>query len=111
MAPIWLYFNFFGGVVGVTVLVMGAEEFEPLVIFSSEDSVQRVAFAAIMHWTLVHSDPFVSARVVIFSALQSSEANIGIKLLVSRSLHQAAPLHKFLHERVNFMINFFILLF
>ncbi len=49
----------FGGVVGVTVLVVGTEEFEPLVIFSNEDSAQRVAFAA-MHWTLVHLDPFVS---------------------------------------------------
>ncbi len=31
--------------------------------------------------------------------------------MLSKSLHQAAPLHKFLHERVNFMINFFILQF
>ncbi len=74
----------------MTVLVVGTEEFEPLVIFSCEDSAQRIAFAAIMHWTLVHSDPFVRARVVIFGALQFPEANIGFKLLVSKSLHQAA---------------------
>ncbi len=52
-------------------------------------------------------DLFVSARVVIFSALQFPEANIGDILHLSRSLHQAALLHKFLHERVNFMIDLF----
>ncbi len=95
----------------MTVLVVGTEEFEQLVIFSCEGSAQRIAFAAIMHWTLEHSDPFVSARVVIFGALQFPEADIGFKLLVSRSLHQAALLHKFRHERVNFIIYFFILQF
>ena len=34
-----------------------------------------------------------------------------VKLLMSRSLHQAALLHKFLHERVNFMIDLFGLQF
>ncbi len=95
----------------MTVLVVGTEEFELLVVFSSEDSAQCITFAEIRHWTLVHSDPSVSARVVIFGALQFPEANIGFKLLVSRSLDQAALLHKFLHERVNFMINLFGLQF
>ncbi len=65
----------------MTVLVVGTEEFEPLVVFSGEDSTQRMTFAAIMHWTLVQSDPFVSARVVIFGTLQLPEADIGVILL------------------------------
>ncbi len=95
----------------MTILVVGTAEFEPLVNFSGEDFAQRITFSAIMHWTLVHSDPFVSARVVLFSTLQFPEANISVILLVSRSLHQAALLHKFLHERANFIIDFFGLQF
>ena len=64
-----------------------------------------MTFAAIAHWTLVNSDTFLFQRIVIFGVLQLPEANIG--LLVSRSIKQAAPLHKFLHERVNFMIDLF----
>jgi hypothetical protein len=41
----------------------------------------------------------------MFLPLQLPEANVGVKVLVSRSLHQAALLHKFLHERVNFIID------
>ena len=48
---------------------------------------------------------------MIFLPLQLPEADVGVKLLVSRRLQQAARLHKFLHERVNFMINLFILQF
>ena len=46
---------------GVTVLVVVAVEFEPLVIFSGADSDLCFTFAAIMHWALVNTDPFVSA--------------------------------------------------
>ena len=73
--------------------------------FSSDDSGLRFTFAAITHRTLQNSDPFVSLRVVIFGAMLLSEANVGQKLHMSRSLHQAALLHKFLLESVKFMID------
>ncbi len=90
---------------GVTVLVVGAVEFEPLVIFSCDDSDLCFTFAAIIHRALENSDPFVSMRVEIFLPLLLPKAHIGVKLLVPRSLHQEALLHKFLHESVNFMID------
>jgi hypothetical protein len=91
---------------GVTVLVVHTEEFEPLVIFSSDDSDLRSAFAAITHRALYNLDPFVGSRVVIFGVLLLlAEANVGRKLLMSRSLHQATLLHKLLRESVHFMID------
>ncbi len=48
---------------------------------------------------IVKSVPFVSSRVIIFGTLQLQEANVGVKMRVSWSLHQ------FLHESVNCMIN------
>jgi hypothetical protein len=89
----------------VTVLVVGTVEFEPLVIWSGDDSDLHFTFAVISQWTLHNSDPFASSRVVILGAMQLPEANVGLKLLMSQSLHQAALLHQFLHERVNFVID------
>ena len=53
--------QFFGMIGGVTVLVVVAVEFDPLVIFSCADSDLCFSFAAIMHRALVNTDPFVSA--------------------------------------------------
>ncbi len=47
---------------GETVLVMGAVEFKPLVIFSSDDSDMRFTFAVTTHLALHNSDPFALAR-------------------------------------------------
>ncbi len=76
-----------------------------LVIFSGDDSDLHLTFATIKQLTLVDSDPFLNLRVVIFLQLQLPEAKIGVKLLVSTSLHRAVLLHIFLHESVNFMID------
>ena len=56
---------------------------------------------------LVSSDPLVLSRVVIFCTVQLPKGDIGVKRLVARSLHQAAVLHKFLHEHVNFTLDFY----
>ncbi len=93
---------------GVTVFVVRTEEIELLIIFSSDDFDLRFTFAAITHQALYKSDPFVDSRVVIFGTLLIPEANVSQKLYMSRSLHQAALLHKFLHESGYFkvMIDF-----
>ena len=55
---ILIILQFFGMFSGVTVLVVSTEEFEPFVIFSSDDSDLRSTFAAITHQvfiTLIHS--------------------------------------------------------
>ena len=66
----------------MTVLIVGTEELEPLVIFSRDDSDLRVTFAAITHRTLHNSDPFVGSQVVIFGALLFPEANFQKPTLV-----------------------------
>ncbi len=73
-----------------------------------EAKTYRVLHAAIIYQVLHNSDPFLSSQVAIFGALLLPEANVGetLKLLMSQSFHQAALLHKFLHESVNFMIDF-----
>ncbi len=68
----------------------------------------RFTFVAINHVThraLHNSDPFFSSQVVVFGSLLLPEATNSIKLLMSRSLHQAALLDKSLHISVNFMID------
>ena len=95
----------------MAVLIVGTEEFEQLVIFSYDDSDLCFTFAAITQQALHNSYPFFSSRVVIFHAMLLPEANVSWKLLMSRSLHQAALLHKFLHESVNVMIDFRQLLY
>ncbi len=87
------------------MLVVGTVEFEQLVIFSGDDSDLHFTFSEIIDWTLQNSDSFAISQVVIFCVMLFPEANVGVKLLMSRCLHQAALLHKFLHERVNFMID------
>ena len=91
----------------MTGLIMGTVEFEPLVMFSCDDSDLCLTLAAITHRALRNSIPFVSSRIVIFRTLLLPEANISVKLLqvMPWILHQAALLHKILHESVNFMID------
>ena len=98
-----LVLQIFGIVDGMAGHIMAP--FEPLVNFSGDDSDLCWTLAAIMHQALHNSDPFISSRVVIFRALLLLEANVHLLIRVSRRLHQAAVVHKFLHEHVNFMID------
>ena len=89
-------------------LIMRTVEFEPLVIFSGDDSDLRFAFAAKFYRARLprhNSDPLVRSRVVVFFVMLLAEANISAKLVTARNLNQSALLHKYLHESVNFMID------
>ncbi len=72
---------------------------------SGDDFHLRFIFAATTHQALHNLDAFVSSLVV--GAMLLPETNVGRKFLMSRSIHQAALLHKFLHESVNFMIDLY----
>ena len=88
-------------------LIMGSVEFEQpeLVTFSGDDPNLCLTLAAITHQALENVDPFISSRVEIFGALLLPEAEVRLLMQVSRRLHQAAVLHEFLHESVNFMTD------
>ncbi len=59
-------FQFFRPVHGVTVLIMGSEEFKQLVIFSGDDSDLSSTLAVIFQLAGHNLDPFVGSQVVIF---------------------------------------------
>ena len=90
----------------MAVFIMGTVESESLVIFAGDNSDLCLTPTAMMKRALVSSDPLIRSRVVIFGTVQLPKGDIGVKRLVSRSLHQAAVLHKFLHEHVLFTLNF-----
>ena len=108
------YYRRLGGIpkgAFLAILVMGTVEFEPLVTFSCDDPNLCLTLAVIIHQALENMDHFISSRVEIFSALLLPEDNVRLLLLVSLRLHQAAVLHKFLHESVHFMIDLYGLQF
>ena len=71
----------------------------------------RVAIAMIVQKTSKQMDPFISSRIGILGAILLPQGKVCLILTLARSLHQATLLHKFLHESVNFMIEFRRLLY
>ena len=71
--------DIFGMISGMTVLIVGTEEFGQLITTPGDDSDLRFTFAAITQRAPHNSDPFVILRVEIIGAMLFPEANVGRK--------------------------------
>ena len=92
----------------MAILIVGTEEFEPLVTFSSHDPYLCLTFTAMIYRTHEHMNPFICSRIPIWVALLLPEGYVRLILLriLCWSNHQAAVLHEFLHEHPDLMLNF-----
>ncbi len=98
-------FQSFEMICGMTVLIAGTEKFYPLVIFKGDHHHLQPRYPASISY-LGSIRPFSSCNILCDAAMQlHPEANVRRKLAMDQNLLQAALLHKFLNESVNFMID------